>query len=352
MQVRRRIFFVLVVLFCVIILKPFWFPMATGMTLAYLCEGPAERLIERWRLHRPLGRWVVAVGVVAVVQGLFIVPMLLLTWSATTELVNFWEGMSGNESAVETGYRILSWLDDKVTPVLHSAGLNLSFADMQGRLREFMQPLLKNVAGYLGSALSATPELLLFLFVTWMAWVYFLVYGKPQRQALLPRLIPWGEQRGMLASTLGEVLRAMVLASIVLSMIQSLMVVITLAAFGVPKFYLWGALAFFLSFIPVFGTAPVMLSAAIWSFYQDRTFAGIFILCMAVVIGLADNVLRPLLMRGSTSSSTDMPFFWLFMSIVGGIAMFGVAGAVLGPWAFSLFIAMQSIPLIDLTGNE
>ncbi|HET9236809.1 MAG TPA: AI-2E family transporter [Oligoflexus sp.] len=351
MQLRRRVFFVLVVVFCLIVLKPFWFPMATGITLAYLCEGPVERLIERWRLTRPIWRWAVAVGMVAVVQGLFIVPLMLLTWSATKELLSFWEGMSGNESAVETGYKILSWMDMKITPLLQSTGFNLSFADMQGRLREFMQPMLRNIAGFLGSALSATPELLLFLFVTWMAWVYFLVYGKRQRQALLPRLIPWGEQRGMLASTLGDVLRAMVLASIVLSLVQSLMVVLTLAVFGVPKFYLWGALAFFLSFIPVFGTAPVMISAAIWSFYHDRVFAGIFILGMSIVIGLADNVLRPLLMKGSSSGATDMPFFWLFMSIVGGIAVFGVAGAVLGPWAFSLFIAVQSVPLIDI-GSE
>jgi predicted PurR-regulated permease PerM len=351
MQLRRRVFFVLVILFCLIVIKPFWFPMATGITLAYLCEGPVERLIERWQLTKPIWRWIIAVGMVAVVQGLFIVPLMLLTWSASKELLSFWEGMSGNESAVETGYKILAWMDQKITPLLESAGFNLSFADMQGRLREFMQPMFRNIAGHLGNALSATPELLLFLFVTWMTWVYFLVYGKRQRQALLPRLIPWGEQRGMLASTLGDVLRAMVLASIVLSLVQSLLVVITLAAFGVPKFYLWGALAFFLSFIPVFGTAPVTISAAVWSFYHDRVFAGIFILCMAVVIGLADNVLRPLLMKGSSSGATDMPFFWLFMSIVGGIAVFGIAGAVLGPWAFSLFIAVQSIPLIDI-GNE
>jgi len=352
MQVRRRIFFFVVVIFCLLVLKPFWFPMATGMTLAYLCEGPAERLIERWRLTRPLSRWIVAIGIVAVVQGLFIVPLMLLTWSATKELLVFWEGMSGNETAVETGYKILGWLDLKVTPLLETAGFNLSFADMQGRLREFIQPVLKNVAGHLGNVLSATPEMLLFLFVTWMAWVYFLIYGKNQRQSLLPRLIPWTEQRGLLTSTLGEVLRAMVLASIVLSLVQSMLVVITLAAFAIPKFYLWGALAFFLSFIPVIGTAPVMISAAIWSFYHDRAFAGIFILCMSVVIGLADNVLRPLLMRGSSSRSSDMPFFWLFMSIVGGIAMFGVAGAVLGPWAFSLFIAVQAIPLIEVSNHE
>lgn len=342
---RRRIFFLLVVIFCLIVLEPLWFPVLTGMTLAFLCEGPTERLMARWHLKRPIYRLLVAIGVVAIVQGLFIVPLLLLTWTATTELLAFWEGMNGDSTAVETGYKVLSWMDTTITPHLKSFGFHLSFADMQGRLREFMQPALKSVAGYLGSALSATPELLMFLFITWMAWVYFLIHGRQQRQELLPRLIPWTEQREIIGSTLAEVLRATFLASIVLSLVQSLMVVITLAAAGVPKFYLWGSLAFFMSFIPIFGTAPVMISAAVWCFYGDKSLAGIAILIMAVVIGGADNVLRPLLMKGE---KYEMNFFWLFLALIGGIAMFGIAGAVLGPWAFSLYIAIRSQPLIQL----
>ncbi len=296
--------------------------------------------MERWNLHRPFHRWVVAIGIVAILQGLFIAPLLLLTWSASSELLAFWEGMSGNNSAAETAMKIVAWLDHTITPLLQETGLKISFADLQERLRGSIQPIFSNFASYVGNALSATPQLLTFLLISWMAWVYFLVHGRSQRAYFLPRLIPWNEERMILASTLEGVLRAMVLTSIVLALVQSLMVLVTLGAFGIPKYYLWGAVAFFLSFIPIFGTAPVMISAAVYAFYADRTFAGIFILCMAVVIGLADNVMRPLLMKGSS----EMSFFWLFLAIIGGVSMFGLPGAVLGPWAFSMFIASQALP--------
>ncbi|RYZ51345.1 MAG: AI-2E family transporter [Proteobacteria bacterium] len=174
---------------------------------------------------------------------------------------------------------------------------------------------------------------MLFLTVSTMAWVYFLIHGRDQRRVLLPKLIPWPEQRDVIAETLGETLRALVLTSVILSVIQSVLVIGTLGLTGIPKYYLWGALAFFLSFIPVFGTAPVMISAAVYAFMHDKSAAGIIIICMAVFIGSIDNIVRPMLMKGSS----ELNFFWLFMALVGGVAIFGLAGAVIGPWAFAMF---------------
>ncbi len=340
MQYRERIFFFLVIGFCALVLQPLAFPLVTGMVLGFLCENPTDKVFQRFQLKSLRARWLAAFGFVSVVQGLFIVPLVLLTWTATTELLKFWNGLSGDDSAAETGYKILAWLDRMATPLFESAGLPISFADVNGKLRDMIQPILRSLVGYVGNILSSTPELILFLVVSWMAWVYFLVHGRAQRQALLPRLLPWSDQREVLAKTLSGVLRALVLTSIVLSLVQSLMVLISLGVLGIPKFYLWGALSFFLSFVPVVGTAPVMISAAVYCFYQDRPIAGSFILGMAVCIGLIDNILRPFLMKGST----EMNFFWLFLAIVGGVGVFGVPGVVLGPWAFSLFMAVQDMP--------
>lgn len=334
MFTRQRLFFGLVVLFCLSVLYPVLFPMALGLVLAYLCEDAAQALQQRLGLHGKRARGLVAFGLVTLVQILFIVPLFLLTWSAFQELFEFWQGVSGDATALETGLKALHWLDSKVTPLLQSIGLHFSFDQMRTKLQESIQPLLQGMAVYVGGLLSSTPRLILFFTVSWMSWIYFLIYGREQRAEILPQLLPFEEERNIIAQSLGEVLRAMVLTSIVLALVQSFLVFASLGLVGVPKFYLWGALSFFLSFIPVFGTAPVMLSAAGYLYNQGRLVAAGFVVLMAVVIGLADNVVRPLMMKGGS----DLSFFWLFLGLVGGIAMFGLPGAILGPWAFTLFV--------------
>lgn len=338
MTSRERWFFLVVAALSLYVLQPLWLPLAAGLILAYLSEGPTFKLFERWKANSEWLRMTIAVGFVSVVSLLFIAPLVLLTWSATVELIRFWGDMSGGHSAVETGQAALGWLDNFLSPWIAEAGLQFSFSDISTRLQAGIEPALKNMAMQFATVLSGTPAVLLFLAIGLMSWTYFLVHGREQRRILLPKLLPWPHERDVICNTMGGVLRALVLTSIVLSIIQSLLVAFTLGLTGVPKFYLWAALAFFLSFIPVFGTAPVMIGAALYCFTNDKPVAGVIILGMAVFIGSIDNIVRPLLMKGST----ELNFFWLFMSLVGGIAVFGLAGAVIGPWAFAMFSAIVS----------
>jgi predicted PurR-regulated permease PerM len=98
---------------------------------------------------------------------------------------------------------------------------------------------------------------------------------------------------------------------------------------------LWSGLAFFLSFIPLVGTAPIMLGAVAYAFMQDRPGAGAALVVGVLVVGAVDNVLRPFFVKGRAALS----FFWVFVAFIGGIAQFGVAGTVLGPLFFALFAA-------------
>lgn len=333
MSTRQRWFFFLVVALSLYVLEPLWLPLATGLILAYLCEGPYFRLCEKWKANGPHSRFAVSILFVSLVSSVFFAPLVLLSWSATYELLAFWKDVNGDSSATETYQHVVEWAGRMLNPIIEQTGLNFSVNDITQRFQQGMEPFLKNLAMQFANILSGTPALLLFLTVSTMAWVYFLIHGRDQRRVLLPKLIPWPEQRDVISETLGETLRALVLTSVILSVIQSVLVIGTLGLTGIPKYYLWGALAFFLSFIPVFGTAPVMISAAVYAFMHDKSAAGIIIICMAVFIGSIDNVVRPMLMKGSS----ELNFFWLFMALVGGVAIFGLAGAVIGPWAFAMF---------------
>jgi len=99
-----------------------------------------------------------------------------------------------------------------------------------------------------------------------------------------------------------------------------------LLGLGAPAF--WGVVMAFCSLIPVVGAALVWVPASLWLLLSGSIGKGIAMVVIgALGISMADNVLRPLLLSGSTQVNGLIIFFGL----LGGVAAFGFIGLVLGP---------------------
>jgi predicted PurR-regulated permease PerM len=99
-----------------------------------------------------------------------------------------------------------------------------------------------------------------------------------------------------------------------------------LLGLGAPAF--WGVVMAFCSLIPVVGAALVWVPAAAWLLLSGSIGKGIAMVAVgALGISMADNVLRPLLLSGSTQVNGLIIFFGL----LGGVAAFGFIGLILGP---------------------
>ncbi len=144
-------------------------------------------------------------------------------------------------------------------------------------------------------------------------------------RALLP--LPEQESERLLRDT-----RDLVIASVVSGLLVAAAqgtiggVAFWLLGLGAPV--LWGVALAFCSLIPVVGSALVWLPAALWLLLAGDMVRGVIMLLVGVFgISMADNVLRPLLLSGSTSVSGLVVFFGL----LGGVAAFGFIGLVIGP---------------------
>ncbi len=99
----------------------------------------------------------------------------------------------------------------------------------------------------------------------------------------------------------------------------------------------WGLFMAFFSMIPVVGTALVWVPATILLYATGKVGAAIFLaIWCIVVVGMSDNVLRPLLMRGKN----ELHPLLIFFSLLGGLSAFGLLGILLGPLAIVLLIAL------------
>ncbi|MEN8162002.1 MAG: AI-2E family transporter, partial [Myxococcota bacterium] len=102
----------------------------------------------------------------------------------------------------------------------------------------------------------------------------------------------------------------------------------------------WGTVMMVLSVIPGVGAPLIWVPAAIWLFATGQTGAGIglTIWCGAVV-GSVDNVLRPRLV-GNDAKMSDL---MILLSTLGGIALFGAVGFVLGPIVGAVFVTIWEV---------
>ena len=132
------------------------------------------------------------------------------------------------------------------------------------------------------------------------------------------------------------VIRATVKGNIVVAMVQGALGGLIFWILDIHAPVLWGTLMAFLSLLPAIGAAIVWLPVAIYFLATGAVLNGLLLAAFGVlVIGLVDNVLRPLLV----GKDTKLPDYVVLMSTIGGMVLFGLNGFVIGPVIAAMFIA-------------
>jgi len=117
-------------------------------------------------------------------------------------------------------------------------------------------------------------------------------------------------------------------------------------ALGISGALLWAVLMMFLSLLPALGGALVWGPLALYLLLTGAVWKGVLLCVFGVlVIGLVDNLLRPILV----GKDTRMPDYVVMVSTLGGMAVFGVNGFVLGPVIAAMFIAVWQIYVSTVT---
>lgn len=338
-------FFLITVALSFAVLWELIVPLSVGAVLAYVSEKPIDMITTRLGRSTHGWRTLVACAVVFTVTAVILVPLGIALYVAVRDLARL-VGSRDSDEWARTLYRGLEW----ASSFLNRCGLDLQPDELSVRARGLITANAGRVGGWLGALISATPNAVFNGIVILLAWVYLAVDGGHARDRILLRLIPWKSERDTIRSITAEVIQATIVANLAVSFLQAVAMAVTLMILRVPRAFVWGVLTFFFSFVPVVGTAPVILGAAGWLLAQGRTGAAIAALIFGFVAASIDNVLRPLFLRGS---SVELNFLWVLVALIGGVALFGLPGVILGPLAFSLLVAaLRSLEAMDQAVTE
>jgi predicted PurR-regulated permease PerM len=168
--------------------------------------------------------------------------------------------------------------------------------------------------------------------------LFFLLRDGPAFVDRLVWLSPLDRERTLsLMSNARDTIFATVYGNIGVAAAQGALGGLAFAVLGLPSAVFWGVVMAFLSMAPLVGAAIVWLPAAVILVVQGEVLRGVLLIVFgAGVIGTVDNFLRALIVGGRT----ELHSLAVFLSVLGGIALFGAAGVFLGPVLFVVAVSM------------
>jgi predicted PurR-regulated permease PerM len=314
------------------ILMPFAGAVLWGVALAILFTPLYRRLLARMKKRPNLA----ALTTLAICLVIVILPLVMVGISLVQEVAAVAQRMrSGELNFANYLQQIMSAVPQWLLNWLDRFGL--------GNVEALISKL--TVALGQGSQLIATQALsigqntfdFLVSFFVMLYLLYFVLRDGAQLSKTIRESLPMARPHThYLLNKFTTVVRATVKGNVVVAAVQGAIGGVALWALGVQGPLLWGVLMAFLSLLPAVGAALVWAPVAIWFLATGAIVKGLILIAVGVlVIGLIDNVLRPLLV----GKDTQMPDYIVLVSTIGGMAIFGINGFVIGPVVAALFMA-------------
>lgn len=220
------------------------------------------------------------------------------------------------------------------------APFGIDVAVIETRALEWLQALATHIGPELVNAGRATASTAIGIGIT----LYLLFFALRDGEHILERIIhalPLGDKKErLLVQKFSATVRAMFRGTFIIAIIQGALGGLLFALVGIPSAALWGFVMGILALIPAIGTALVWLPAGVALILTGSVWQGVIVLLVgAFVIGLIDNILRPVLV----GKRAAMPDALVLLSVIGGLSLFGVTGIIIGPVITAFFLAMWQL---------
>jgi len=343
---RRDLLTPLLVALAVILLLAYWvfrpfvlvFAVATCVALLL---SPVQKRLTSSLGRRPtlaaalLVVFATLVILVPVLTSLFLLTrqfVVFLEWIRShpvlgpQELERFWQQLPQRYPGLR---HWIVWLQVHLTPAI-SGGIS----EMAAGANALLQSVL-------GRVTLAVADLGLFLLM-----LFFLLRDGGRLKAELRPISPFSEeQERQIFDHLERTIIGAMQAVVVVPLVQGILAGIGFMLFGVPSPFVWGTAVILAATVPLVGSPLGWLPACAYLLLQDRTGAalGLLAYCTIVVSG-SDNVVKPLILRGSARIHPLLGF----LSIIGGVLAFGVFGFLIGPVVLSLVLSAIRIYRLDV----
>ena len=304
---------------------PFIGALALAAIIVTICYPINDWMRARvWKRSPSLAAGLTTLLVVVAV----IIPVIWLSSMLVRETVAVYQLLGSEQETLVTTLNEQSARLETIFP-----GIEL---DVAGYLRQSAEWL----ASKLGAFFVGTATTLFSFFIAMIGAFYFFRDGR-EFTKLIVRISPLPDDRDeLILRRTASAVRSVATGSVLIAIIQGTLTAVGLTLVGFDRAVLLGVVAAFGALIPGIGTTVVIAPAVLYLAFTGSWVAAIILtLWGTLAVGLVDNLLGPYLMsRGSALHP-----FLILLSVLGGVAMFGPIGFVVGPVIVSLFIVLLEL---------
>lgn len=314
------------------LLLPFYGAIFWGVILAILFAPVQRRLLVLTRGRRTLAALTNLIFILLIV----IIPVFLMGGALAQEVLTLYKRMdSGEINFAHYVQQVINSLPPTVTDVLGRLGIH-NFSDLGDKLSQFAMTVGQFLTKQAVNIGSNTFQFIIGLGIM-LYLLFFLLKDGSDLAAHCRSLVPLSEdQKSHLLKKFTTVIRATVKGNIAVAATQGALGGIIFWILGVDGALFWGVLMGVLSLLPAVGASLIWAPVAIYFLSTGLIAKGIILFAYGVlVIGLVDNILRPLLV----GKDTKIPDYIILISTLGGLSVFGLNGFVIGPLIAAMFMA-------------
>lgn len=264
-----------------------------------------------------------------------LVPFGLLIAAVTQQALSLYRRISTGDIDLRAPVEFVERSLPAVTDILGRYGVDID------QVRSSVENTAISISQYVGGQALAIGQNTLTVAVMFGLMLYLLFFFLRDGERIVRgmiRALPMGDAReARLFAKFAEVARATVKGTLVVAIVQGALggVLFTIAGIGAAVF--WGVMMGILSLLPAVGPALIWIPAAVVLFVTGAVWEGILVIAGgAVVVGLVDNILRPILV----GRETKMPDYFVLIATLGGLTVFGLSGFVAGPIIAALFLVV------------
>jgi predicted PurR-regulated permease PerM len=310
------------------IFEPFIVAIAWAVVLVVLANPFYVKLERRW------GKTLAALATTLAVLVVLIVPTLTALYAFAQQGIGAVHTVQENIADGKFLWMNHAW--DRVQQRFPEIG----GSDLPGELRQWGEAGATFVAAKLGTIVRHAAVFLFDLFVTVLV-MFYLFRDSDGMLARLRAILPFpAEQRDAMLRETENLIVASVMSTAAGAAVQGFLGAVAFAVAGIGAPIFWGVMIAFFSLIPLVGSALIFVPAAVTLMARGHITQGVVLLAFyGVVILFVDYLLRPWLISGRS----EMGGLVIFISVLGGVELFGLLGIVLGPIIVALMASLLDL---------